>query len=332
MEKYKFALAGNIIVDAVKYIDFLPEKLQLSAIERVENQLGGLVNNVGRTLAKLDPAAKTAVIGWIGEDAEGDFVLRELAKYPCLDTRFVKRQGKTSFTDVFTLIRTGERTFFTYKGADSLLAPEDIPYAEIQGAILHMGYALLLSGMDAPDAEYGTVLARTLAMARERGIITSVDVVSESGDRFERVVRPALKHADYLTVNDYEAGRITGIPLRDAQENLQMERLPQVCRALKDMGVKRWAVVHMPEIACGVDEEGRYWEAKSLNLPKGFIKSSVGAGDAFVAGLLYEAQRGSNMPAALRAANAVAASCLSQEGVQPMSEVMKLYDRFPVRV
>ena len=92
MGAYKFALAVNIIVVAVMYIDFLPEKLQLSAIERMENQLGGLVNNVGRTLAKLDSTASTAVIGWIGEDSQGDFVLQELAKYPCLDTRFVKRR------------------------------------------------------------------------------------------------------------------------------------------------------------------------------------------------------------------------------------------------
>ena len=49
------------------------------------------------------------------------------------------------------------------------------------------------------------------------------------------------------------------------------------------MGVKRWAVIHTPALSCGIDENGDYTEAETLRLPAGFIKGSVGAGDAFTA-------------------------------------------------
>ena len=329
---YDFALAGNIIVDTIKYIPAYPNKLELTHIRNMHSQLGGLVCNVGCTLAQLDPDAKLAIIGRIGSDADGELVEKILGSHKGMDLRYVQKSGRTSFTDVFTVESTGERTFFTYSGADGTLTPEDIPYEALRGTLLHIGYALLLPAMDAYDAEYGTVLARTLAYARQHGIQTSVDIVSENSNRVPNIVCPALKYADYLTVNEFEAGMITGIPLRNAEGTLLAERLPVVCRRLKDMGVGRWVTVHMPETACGTDECGMYWECKSLDLPKGFITSSVGAGDAFVAGLLYMAKRGAALPEALRAANAVAASKLSKEGVQPLREVMKLYEKYPVRV
>ena len=42
--------------------------------------------------------------------------------------------------------------------------------------IFHLGYLLLLGGMDAPDEEYGTKAARLLAKVQAAGIKTSVDI------------------------------------------------------------------------------------------------------------------------------------------------------------
>ena len=101
------------------------------------------------------------------------------------------------------------------------------------------------------------------------------------------------------------------------------------------MGVRRWVVIHMPELAFGLDENGTYVEAGTLRLPEGFIKSSVGAGDAFAAGILYAIYRGLPLAEALRVANATAACSLGGEdsncGVRPASEAMKLYDQMEVR-
>ena len=76
--------------------------------------------------------------------------------------------------------------------------------------LLHIGYILLLDALDEADAEYGTRMARLLHDAQQHGIKTSIDVVSESGDRFRRLVPPALRYTDYCIINEVEAQESTG--------------------------------------------------------------------------------------------------------------------------
>ena len=323
--KYAMALAGNIVVDTIKYISAYPNKLELTAIKSTKRSLGGAVPNVGIDLARLDPSLSLKAVGFVGDDENGAFALEQLGRYPSIDLSDVRRGGVTSFTDVMTVESTGERTFFTFKGADGLLTAQSMPWDNLNCDILHVGYALLLDGMDEPDSECGTVMARSLREAQSRGIRTSLDVVSEHSNRFERVVRPALKYTDYFSVNEFEAQQITGVPLTEGGRPAG-SRMREALELLRAMGVKRRAVIHTPGAAFGLDEDGRYAEAESLRLPAGFIKGSVGAGDAFTAGFLLETWRGQPLETALETANAVAALSLSEpgatEGVLPLDQCL----------
>lgn len=320
------AVAGNIIVDLIKFIDKYPSKLSLAAITKVDRTMGGAVSNVIIDLARLDPQLKLKAVGYVGEDGNGDFALAQLGCYPSIDLSHVKRSGETSFTDVMTVRQTGERTFFTYKGADSLLTADDFDFQKLDCTLIHFGYILLLDGMDAADAEYGTVMARTMHNAQQAGLLTSVDVVSEDSMRFAALVPPSLKYADYCTVNEFEAQRITGIPLRDEADRLLADNMKGACEALKVFGVRRWVTIHTPESAFGLDEHDVFTAVPSLKVEN--IAGSVGAGDAFVAGLLYEANRGTDHIQAMRTANAVAACSLSHPtstgGVRSYAQTMEL--------
>jgi hypothetical protein len=64
---------------------------------------------------------------------------------------------------------SGERTFFSYGGANNEFAPEHIDISELKCKILHIGYILLLDSFDAKDDEYGTVMARFLKAVKEKG-------------------------------------------------------------------------------------------------------------------------------------------------------------------
>ncbi len=323
--KYAITLAGNIVVDSIKYIAEYPGKLELTAIRRVERSLGGAVPNVGMDLAKLDPALPLKAVGFAGADDNGAYALEVMSRCPSIDLSDVKRAGLNSFTDVMTVESTGERTFFTFKGADSLITPDTVPVERLDCDIFHIGYALLLDGLDAPDSEFGTAMARVLAAVQARGIRTSLDVVSENSDRYARIVPPALKYADYFSVNEMEAGRTTGIPLMQGGRLIR-ENLRPALERLKAMGVKRWAVIHTPALSCGLDETGAYAQAETLRLPEGFIRGSVGAGDAFTAGLLLRAWQGADLREALETANAAAALSLSTpgatEGMKTLEETM----------
>ena len=67
-------------------------------------------------------------------------------------------------------------------------------------------------------------MARLLAHAKERGIKTSIDVVSETGERFGRLVPPALRYTDYCIINEIEASRSTGIQLRAEDGALMLRK------------------------------------------------------------------------------------------------------------
>ncbi|MCL1837675.1 MAG: PfkB family carbohydrate kinase, partial [Treponema sp.] len=217
---------------------------------------------------------------------------------------------KTAFTAVMEDAVSKERTFYAYRGANALFCEDDIDWDRIDSAFFHIGYILLLDALDQSDGEYGTKMARLLCHARERGMRTSVDVVSETGDRFRSIVPPALRYADYCVINEIEAGQISGIPLRDRQGCLIAAHLPEALRVIQNFGVSRWAVIHSPEGGFGLDQKGEYVQSPAADIAPGAIKKKTGAGDAFCAGILYAAINNKSLEEALKWGNAAAAAHL----------------------
>ena len=92
---------------------------------------------------------------------------------------------------------------------------KQIDFKKIKADIFHLEYLLLLGTLDQPDEDYGTKAAKVLATAQKYEMETSVDMVSEEGNRYQKVVWPALKYTDYCVVNEVEGTGVTGIQLYD---------------------------------------------------------------------------------------------------------------------
>lgn len=325
-------VAGNIVADTVKRIDNYPQIGLLCSIDSIDHIPGGPVPNMAIALKRMDVQADVRAVGLVGNDENGEFLTQAMAGLG-VDVSGVQIHPTsfTAFTDVMTVRKTGERTFFHARGANSLFAPEHIRFDSYSGCThFHLAYALLLDYMDGPDAQYGTVMARVLAEAQRHSLITSMDVVSESGDRFAEVVTPSLRYCDYLIVNEIEASRICGIPARDNGGALLKENIPRILRALTDRGVRRMAVVHAPEGGWGLTRGGDTIFRPSLRLPPGWIKGSVGAGDAFCAGVLYALSRELCTEDALDIGAAAAACVLGGSGadsVKPLCEIKEMIAR-----
>lgn len=321
----RIVFCGNLIVDEIKMIPAWPDKGMLVPISSVSRAVGGSVCNSGIDLKVLDPSVEVKAMGKVGADDKGDFVVATLKSHG-IDTAGISRvEGvPTSFTDVMTVESTGERTFFNLHGADSSLTPDDIDPAKLGCDIFHFGYLLLLDGMDAPDEEFGTKAARLLAKVQAAGIKTSIDIVSEQSDRFARIVRPALKYCDYVIINEVEGAMATGAAKDD---------LKGICEGLFKLGVKERVTVHCPDVGVTMGCGGDYVEVASLALPKGWIKGSVGAGDAFCAGMLYALLKEMAPEAALRLASCAAACNLASPnsigGAKSLAETLALDGQFP---
>lgn len=323
--------AGNMIVDITYPIETWPKQNELTHItEGITNSTGGSVCNTITDLARLDPQLHLVASGFAGYDAEGDFMLSEMGKYPNIDLSMVRRDGRTSFTAVMSNNQTKERTFFQHAGANACYCEDHIAWDKLDVDIFHIGYILLLPALDAGDDQYCTKMAKLLHRVQKMGIKTSIDVVSEAGDRFAKLVTPALRYTDYCVINELEAQQTTKVQLRDEDGTLHKENMPLALKKLKELGVSTWAVIHCPELGCGIDETGEYFEVPSLKLPKGYIKGTVGAGDAFCAGILYGAEMDMPMAEALKLGACSAAASLSEvsasDGVKTVGEVLKLYE------
>ena len=332
--KSKIFVAGNILIDFLYPITGYPQPGHLTTIEdNISKAVGGLVCNVGIDLKRLMPDSDVYALGIVGNDDSGDYALETMASEG-MDVSMVSREGATSFTAVMSDTITRERTFFQYRGANAKFSEDSIDFDKIDG-LLHIGYILLLDALDEEDPEYGTKMARLLAHAQAKGIRTSIDVVSESGERFARLVTPALKYTDYCIINEIEAGRTVGIPLRDENGTLIAENIKPVLRALFDCGVGKWAVIHTPEGGFGMDKDGNFASCGSVNLPDGWIKGTVGAGDAFCAGILSAVTMELSLPEALRLGGCAAASSLAAPGatesVSAVADVLAIGETYGFR-
>ena len=326
-------VAGYAGVDVLKEITGFPGPHDLVNIESVSLSLGGLVSNCARDLALLDPQLPVYACGRIGNDGYGDEVIKGLGHYKNIDTSLLRREGQTAFSDVLSNIQTRERAFLTFTGACAQFCEEDVPVEKLPCKIFHAGYVLLLDALDQPDAECGTKMARLLKRVQEQGILTSVDMVTTAERERMRLVVPAIRYTDILCLNEHESEIAAGIPLRDENDALVYENIPKVLRRFRELGARKWAVIHAPEGGFGLDEKGEYHAVAGAVVPKEYIGGTVGAGDAFTSGILLGAHRDSTLEEALTYATAAAVASLrngdASEGVLPLEEALKLLATFP---
>ena len=293
--KTGIAVAGTILVDKLNEIGAYPASGELTKILSVSRAVGGAVPNVGIDIKRVDPTIPVCAIGKIGNDAEGDFLVNTLEENGVDASLLVRGDKPTSFTDVMSIVG-GQRTFFTYPGACADFGVDDVDFDKLDAKMLHLGYFLLLDKVDGGDGE------KILKAAQERGIKTSIDLVSENSDRYY-IVKSCLKYTDNVIINELEAGMIAGI--EPSHENLE-----KIARAIKDMGVSERVIIHMPETGVCLSDNG-FFELPSWELPKGFIKGKTGAGDAFCAGALIGIYRGLDEMGILTLAQKSATASLS---------------------
>jgi sugar/nucleoside kinase (ribokinase family) len=326
---------GNWIVDRVKIVDAYPERERLANIlsESVHN--GGAAYNLLTDLSLLGAPFSLAGVGLVGDDEDGDGILSRCRELSIDATGIRKLPGfRTSFTDVVSEKITGKRTFFHSRGANARLDAEHFDLESSRARIFHLGYLLLLDRLDTIGEDGRSKAFHLLERARSLGFKTAVDMVSAEGERFSSTVRSTLPAVDILFLNEYEAEKTTGIELRGNESRTG----GAIRRALKDLiakGVKEWAILHFPEGVCALSAGGEWRCVGSVKVPDDGIAGTVGAGDAFAAGVLFGVHQGADMGECLEMGVCAAAACLtrpgSSDGIVGMEACLRLGRLFGFR-
>jgi sugar/nucleoside kinase (ribokinase family) len=325
---------GNWIVDKLKLIDTYPQQDALANILSESIGNGGSPFNILIDLANLGAKFPLAGVGLIGADMDGEWISAQCVKHQ-INSKQLRTHptAHTSYTDVMTVQSTARRTFFHQRGANAFLDDGDFDFEASAAKIFHLGYLLLLDRLDQPDAAHGTVAARVLQRAKAAGCQTSIDLVSEESGRFKKIVLPALPYVDYCFLNEFELERTTGVVVREPK-GVNFAALQNAAQLLIHAGVREWVVVHFPEGACALGRDGRMRIQRSLRIPQSKIVGTVGAGDAFAAGVLYGLHEGRPIESALQYGVCVATSCLcgagASDGIRRLDECLKIEAEFGI--
>ena len=215
---------GQFTADVVVTpVESLPEKGKAIFVDNISLHNGGCACNTAVALGKL--GIDTAVIGKVGCDAFGDFLIKVMNETN-LDTTAIVRDSFVNTSSTAVMVSPdGERSFLHYSGGNAKMSEDDVNYDVIKAAkILHVAAAFNVPGLD------GEPMARVLARARKMGVTTSFDTAWDAKGRWMKLVEPCLHHVDIFVPSLEEAQMLTG---------KQSGALPQRGSRARDPGPQR---------------------------------------------------------------------------------------------
>lgn len=287
--------AGILVADIFSQpLDSLPQAGELIQTDRFLLTTGGCAANVAAALRRLGHSS--GVLGKVGRDPFGDLIVAELEQQR-IDTSGVRRSDELHTSETFILnVRGEDRRYLHYFGANA-----DFSLADIDRTLLDQALVLYIGGFLAMPSFSGVDVIQLFREAKQRSLITVLDVVIAANAGFGRdEIRAALAHTDYFLPNEDEARWITGADDVSAQI-AALAKIGPSCTTIVTRGARGAILAHGAEL---IEVDGYGLDAVDAS----------GAGDAFAAGFVCGLLRKWPLRDTLQFANAVGASCTRAVG------------------
>lgn len=251
---------------------------------------------------------EAAIIGLVGRDEYGEFMLRGLEEFG-IDTSRVQRTDRVRTGVTVNLIYESTRTQVTYAGTIAEFAGPELEEATFRGFDhVHCGGVYL-------QTNFKPRITALLELARKQGLTTSLDPQWDSSGQWQYMDQ-WLPRLTWLFVNQDEAMSISKASTAEAALHWLAQRTNCPLMKTGPEGALVWSggqVVPIPS-----------WPVE--------VVDTTGAGDSFDAGFLYATlEKKMPLAEAARFATATAArSCTFVGGVNARSsyeEVLRFMER-----
>jgi sugar/nucleoside kinase (ribokinase family) len=284
---------GIVVADHVcEPISHLPAAGELVLTPRTHLTIGGCAANVAVDLVRLGRTA--AVIGRVGEDAFGRFVIDSLSRAG-VDVRHIGCvAGEATSTSMIINVRGDDRRFIHSPGANACLDGD-----EISRELLEKTRVVYVGGYGLTDRPSPEKIAALFRAARELGVKTILDVVVPEGKNCWPFLEPVLPWTDVFLPNEDEARAITGHREPAAQ-----------ARAFRDAGAETVVITCGHRGAVVASTTGVF---RAAAFPIEFV-DGTGSGDAFAAGYIHGFLDGLAVTECVRVGSALGASCVRATG------------------
>jgi sugar/nucleoside kinase (ribokinase family) len=285
---------ADVCVDLILTGDVRPRFHQVEQfVDDLSLQLGGSAAIFASQMARL--GVSTALVGWVGADLFGDFVLSELEKAG-VDIARLKKHPTVKTCVGLALSEKNDRAILTYSGTLNVSSPDDLN-PELLKSCRHWhiaGYFLMRHLQPA--------WVNWLELCRRSGITTSLDTNWDPAERWEGVCE-LLPLIDVFLPNEAEALAIS-----------QQTDVFSAARTLAQRG--SLVVVKRGENGALAVKGDDFWELRmsESQIRPNHIVDTTGAGDNFDAGFLRAWLRTEKIDDCLTLAHKCAVSSLGYLG------------------
>jgi sugar/nucleoside kinase (ribokinase family) len=320
------------------FLDILPSTFPIAKekilqdgetfVHSITFQRGGCAGNFVAVLKSSAPDITVDFVSRIGGDANGDFLLQEMAKYG-VNAKFIKDPSELSAITIAISFKDGERHFITNLGALEHFSIKDINEQMFSG-VSHLAYrgiwfmALLLESC-----------TEFLKIAKSKGISISMDLgfdpfwnqLEENPSLLPQInarktaALNALQYITYLFGNQKELLHLTDSTTLDA-----------AIKFILSKGVK-YVVLHRGSDGAAIisKKDSNSYDFIPIPVAKVEVKNPVGSGDTFDSLFIAQTLTGkSPVQAAAFAACGAALSLQSPAGTKITAEnIIKFLNSHP---
>jgi ribokinase len=284
-------VVGSANMDLVVSCERFPEPGETILANHFGMYPGGKGANQAVAAARL--GGHVQFLGKIGEDDFGERLLESLSNDGVLVDQVVTDSNAPTGVALISVNCEGENEIIVVSGSNMKLTDEDI---EAQG-ILFDGAAVVLLQLEIPVATVEAAAVR----ARAHGATVILNPAPA-----QPLPSGLMRHVDYLTPNETEAGILTGISVTD------MASATEAGNALRSQGVRNVIMTLGSDGALVVDGQG----ARHFPTRKVEAVDTTGAGDAFNGALAFALADGRSLEDAVSLANEVASFSVTRAGAQ----------------
>lgn len=288
-QKIDILVIGSLNADLVVRAPRFPQPGETISGDDLHTIPGG--KGANQAVAAARQGASVAMLGRVGTDGFGDFLLNNL-KQNQVDVSNVQRDNASTGTAIIVVDANGQNSIVLSAGANGNVSSADVDHA----SSLTPGLILLQLEIPTP-----TVLhAAQFAKANGARVILNPAPAKPLPDDLIRL-------ADFIIPNETELSLLTGLEVKDSAS------AEAAAKALLKRGAEN-VIVTLGSKGALIVSDDRVMQVDAYQID---VVDTTAAGDAFIGGFASSLLHGLELKDAVRYANACGALAATKFGAQP---------------
>ena len=258
---------GIAVTDTyAKSIDKIPKWDTLGTFDEVKYGAGGCAVNTAINLNSL--GINCGVSAAIGKDLNGEFIIDQLKKRKIDTANIVKTKNNTAIT--FAMISSnGKRRYLTNWGANDIFSIKDLVFSNIQKySLIHLCGTFAMKTFDGKE----TLEFVKKVKKNKNKILISMDTIFNTKVNCLKLIKDLFPYIDIFFPSIEELTLITGY--NSIKKNIDFLKATKIPLTGIKMGKEGSIFIH--------NNNASYCSPFKVK-----VEDTSGAGDAFMAGLIF---------------------------------------------